>query len=649
VTPVLSTVLDTLTRGGPGAAETALAGADGPAAVALRRMLAADAHLLGPIEPPSARAGVLLSRLAGLPELRSEVASYTTAESAPRLLNRSPAPDRHHPALLRSVRVGDGITTALAIAPDGTWLATGGRDTMVRLWDVGTGRRLAELAGHGLEVRVIAVAPDLSWLAAAGFTADVHVWDLATGALRATLTGHPNLVYDLAAAPDGSWLAVPCPGAVWIWDTATWTRAEVLDTPHASAVAAAPDGRSLAVHGSDQRIRIFDTASWEPRQVLQYDRRHAAVALAPDGTWLVTTGGDDTIRIWDVATGHCRPPLRGGAGSIHRVAIAPDGGWLATGDESTVRFWDPVTGDVLGGADVPVPVYRLVVAPDERWFATLHADAVVRIWDLAAVRNGKPRPQPADHEPSPADMVTHHADVARVQAVAPDGAWLARVDDRDRLVVLDAVTGRLRLTYRGHGLRRLQAMAIAPDGSWVASASDRDVRLWDPVTGADRLVMKLDGTPGNGLAIAPDGSWLAIASHDQRIRLKDARTGKNRRVLNGHTAGVYAVAIAPDGTWLASAGGDATVRIWDATTGRQRGELHGHTGSVETVAISADGARLASGGRDGTARIWDVRSATLLTSMRVDQPVVRHCCWLPDGVTLCVRGRGEPELFAFVA
>jgi WD40 repeat protein len=677
---VLSKVIDTLTQSGPAAAEAVLDGVDGPAAAALRRVLAADAHLLEPAGPGPSPADVLIGRLAGIPQLRGELAAVA---AAPRLVDRSPVPETHHPALLRSVRVGDGIITALAVAPDGTWLATGGRDGVVRLWEVATGRPLAQLTGHDLEVRAIAIAPDGSWLAAAGFTAAVHVWDPATGAPLATLTGHTNLVYDLAVAPDGSWLAVPFPGEVWIWNTATWTRTEIVAVPFAGTAAVAPDGSWLAVHGTDGRVRIVDTHSWQERQSLYYDRKYGTVTPAPDGTWLATSGGDDIVRIWDLGTGKARASLEGGAGTVGGVAVARDGGWLAVGDESTVWFWDPVRDEIVAGLGSLVRVHRLVVAPDERWFATLHADAVVRIWDLAAVLaagwpeppvrvwnvvpvpggvwrsvldgetllmsdalTGEPRWKPAA-EPDPLWKIRHRFTVNPVQTLSPDGAWLISADETGRPMVLDAVTGRRRHRYVGHGNRQVRAVAYKPDGDWVASACDQELRLWNPANGRDRLVAKVDYTQVNGLAIAPDGDWLAVGSSDGRVRLKDTGTGKNRKVLRGHTGMVMAVAIAPDGTWLASAGTDATVRIWDATTGRQRAELHGHSGTVETLAITPDGTRLASGGEGGIVRIWDVAAAAPLAGTRVDRPTVRRCHWLPDGVTLCVWGGGEPQFFEF--
>jgi WD40 repeat protein len=42
----------------------------------------------------------------------------------------------------------DGVATALAFSPDGRTLVTGGSDRLVRLWDVESRRELASLEGH---------------------------------------------------------------------------------------------------------------------------------------------------------------------------------------------------------------------------------------------------------------------------------------------------------------------------------------------------------------------------------------------------------------------------------------------------------------------------------------------------------------------
>src|SRR5512138_3703500 len=53
-----------------------------------------------------------------------------------------------------------GGILALAFAPGGRLLASGGEDQTIRLWNVGTGREAAVLRGHTGPVRALGFSPD---------------------------------------------------------------------------------------------------------------------------------------------------------------------------------------------------------------------------------------------------------------------------------------------------------------------------------------------------------------------------------------------------------------------------------------------------------------------------------------------------------
>ena len=94
-----------------------------------------------------------------------------------------------------------GPVKAVAVAPDGSWLASGSWDGTVRIWDVATGQERAVLTGHSRWVgrwrwRRMAAG----WPPAAG-DGTVRIWDAATGQQRAVLKGHTDRVTAVAVAP----------------------------------------------------------------------------------------------------------------------------------------------------------------------------------------------------------------------------------------------------------------------------------------------------------------------------------------------------------------------------------------------------------------------------------------------------------------
>ena len=63
----------------------------------------------------------------------------------------------------------------MAIAPDGTWLATTSEDKTARIW-AADGTPLATLTGHKDSVRAVAIAPDGTWLATASWDKTARIW-----------------------------------------------------------------------------------------------------------------------------------------------------------------------------------------------------------------------------------------------------------------------------------------------------------------------------------------------------------------------------------------------------------------------------------------------------------------------------------------
>jgi WD40 repeat protein len=99
-------------------------------------------------------------------------------------------------------------------------IAPAGHDKTVRIWDPTTGQNHRILTGQHV-VRALAVAPDGAWLAVSDDTA-VQVWDPSTGHHRHTLIGHTAPVSALAVAARGAWLvSTSSDGTVRLWDPST--------------------------------------------------------------------------------------------------------------------------------------------------------------------------------------------------------------------------------------------------------------------------------------------------------------------------------------------------------------------------------------------------------------------------------------------
>jgi NB-ARC domain/WD domain, G-beta repeat/APAF-1 helical domain len=194
-----------LLRSGPAAVEADLARSDSPAAARLRTAIGQNAHLLGPAEPEGALITTLSSRLGGFPELAAQLPAL---RSGLRTWTAWPSwlpPDQPSDALIRVLTGHTDPVNAVAISPNGTWLATGSNDKTVRTWNAdGTPR--ATLTSHDGGVNAVAISPDGTWLATAGRT--IRTWKTDGSSASATAIRADGILSGCAWSPGSTDLCI---------------------------------------------------------------------------------------------------------------------------------------------------------------------------------------------------------------------------------------------------------------------------------------------------------------------------------------------------------------------------------------------------------------------------------------------------------
>lgn len=480
------------------------------------------------------------------------------------------------------------VPRGLDVSFDGRWLVSGGRDSVVLIWDLSPSMQPSKKENGKTSVKrlpiLVRTIPVLERVEAVGI-----------------LSPGENLAGDLANSDDLRFFTGGEKGIVKIWDGSTGKVLFKLGTEQTAISHDHQEQRQIvdvlyvpsistivAVH-ADQNILFHSLATGSlSRQLIGYnDEIVDATFLSPpfsavQDSHLALATNSSLIRVYSTLKFDARL-LDGHSDIVLALDHGQDGALLASGSKDrTARLWVSFSGDgpewgygcvaVCEGHSESIGAVALSRGGG-RFMFTGSQDRTIKMWDLSDV-------------PSVYNGLG--------QAVVRCGSLT---------------------THKAHE-KDINSLDVSPDDRFLVSGSqDRTAKvytiIYSGLGGSTRGELKLLGTcKGHKRGIwsvrfSRTERVLATGSGDKSIKLWSLDDFSCLKTFEGHTNSVLRVDFLNAGLQLVSTASDGLVKLWSVREEDCVATLDNHEDKVWALAITTGGRTIVSGAADSVVTFWE--------------------------------------------
>jgi WD40 repeat protein len=597
------------------------------------------------------------------------------------------------------------IVHSLTFSPDGTLLASGAHRE-IKIWRRPRDAQQFKLAAVSRkEVLAVAASFDGKWLATGGDDGRIKIWNAANGRLAKSLPRQPGAIRSLKFSGDNTRLAsAAADNTLRVWGVpAGKLLAQTRNDSAINTVTWLNNSAQIASGGPDKRIRLWRFDSNKPeltpvKELIGHEGPVTALDTIPSSDAQLVSGSEDgSVRIWSVETGEVIRDLKHPV-PVATLAVRRDGERLASaGADKFARLWDLNDGKEIGQlrgdrylqefavdraraftfARSEVDYYKAALKSAETNQAAqlergkkanqateaaekVFAEKQKKLMEATDAKTAAEKTlEEAKAEARKAAQDFEAADKAAKQAEVEAKADQETPGQHEETIEKAAAEASAKSKAAAEA--RNHADKLAGEAKQKEKeATEKLTAATKAVEGADKEFKKAEQTKSNAetelqlAGKASEAAAEAVVHGEERVeQAEDSYQETEAELCGARKAAadsdqpVRALAFSPDDRTLVTAGDDGLLHLWSAENGTPFETLKGHKAAVRAVAFANDG-NLASGAADRSVVVWDLKAEWKLdriigtgdsSSPLVDR--VNAVRFSPDGKTLATGG-GEP-------
>ncbi|XP_053694992.1 transducin beta-like protein 3 [Sabethes cyaneus] len=511
-----------------------------------------------------------------------------------------------------------GPISKLEFSEDDSLIASGGSDTLVRVWNPREQVCKGTLKGCQGVINLLVFHPDADskTLLAAGDDVKINAWNYETRELTRTFSGHFSKVTAISFSDDKKYMVSSGRDKILIlWDydsqkaiktipvyeslesvvvlpTGIKFQGQKLSTGKIYAACAGEEGLIKVWEMTETKIVFKQTNSLVTKSVEDGGLAITNMLLNRNTKQLAVISADHNIIIHNMKSLDCVKQLAGFSDEIlDLILFGKNNRFLGMATNSNdFKIYDTNTMNcqlVKGHTEIV-----LSLSANDRYILSSSKDNSIRLWSYDA---NKFLVQCV------AIGLKHTNSVGSVSLSKLSGKFCVSVS-QDKCLKTWKIPEEFNNTSDDKEITRLNC-------SLTELAHEKDI---------------------NSVCISPNDQLIATGSQDKTAKLWDVNTLHLIGVFRGHRRGIWAVRFSPVDQILLTNAADCCIKLWSLSDMTCLKTLEGHESSVLRAEFLSNGMQVLSAGADGLLKLWSIKTSECLQTLDKHESRIWAICISED-------------------